>query len=93
MPEARPASRLSLLFPTAGPSRSPGWLVAVGYVVGLAVLAGGALLRQPGVPATTTVWAEDGRIFYAQALRLSFWQTLEQLTTAMPSCSRAWPSR
>jgi hypothetical protein len=76
VPEARPASRLSLLFPTAGPSRSPAWLVAVGYVVGLAVLAGGALLRQPGVPATTTVWAEDGRIFYAQASRLSFWQTL-----------------
>ena len=75
-PEARPATRISLLFPAARASRSPAWLVAVGYVVGLAVLAAGALLRQPGAAATTTVWAEDGRIFYAQASRLSFWQTL-----------------
>jgi len=35
-----------------------------------------ALLRQSGLPATSTIWAEDGRIFYAQALRMSFWQTL-----------------
>ena len=35
-----------------------------------------ALLRQSGLPATSTIWAEDGRIFYAQALRMSFWETL-----------------
>jgi hypothetical protein len=60
----------------AAPSRSPAWLVAAGYVAALAALAGAALIRQPGVPATTTVWAEDGLIYYAQATRLSFWQTL-----------------
>ena len=70
------ASRARLLFPTATPSRSPAWLIVVGYVAALAVLSGAALLRQPGVPATTTVWAEDGLIYYAQAMRLSFWQTL-----------------
>ena len=75
-PGPRHASRVSLLFPLARPSRLPPWLLAVGYVVGLAALTGAALLRQPGVAATSTVWAEDGRIFYAQAMRLSFWRTL-----------------
>ena len=70
------ASRARLLFPTATPSRSPAWLIVAGYVAALAVLSGAALLRQPGVPATTTVWAEDGLIYYAQAMRLSFWRTL-----------------
>ncbi len=70
------ASRARLLFPTATPSRSPAWLIVAGYVAALALLTGAALLRQPGVPATTTVWAEDGLIYYAQAMRLSFWQTL-----------------
>jgi len=35
-----------------------------------------ALLRQAGVPATQTLWAEDGLIFYSQALAHSFWRTL-----------------
>jgi hypothetical protein len=50
--------------------------VAGAYVTGLVAVGAAALLRQSGLPATSTVWAEDGRIFYAQALRMSFWQTL-----------------
>ncbi len=76
VPGPRHANPASLLFPPARPSPLPPWLTAVGYVVGLAILTGAALLRQPGLPATSTVWAEDGRIFYAQAMRLSFWRTL-----------------
>jgi hypothetical protein len=45
-------------------------------VAGLVAVGATALLRQSGLPATSTIWAEDGRIFYAQALRMSFWQTL-----------------
>jgi hypothetical protein len=39
-------------------------------------MAAVALLRQAGVPATQTLWAEDGLIFYSQALAHSFWRTL-----------------
>ncbi|HUC13050.1 MAG TPA: hypothetical protein VMS00_01230, partial [Acidimicrobiales bacterium] len=45
-------------------------------MAGLVAIGAAALLRQSGLPATSTIWAEDGRIFYAQALRMSFWQTL-----------------
>lgn len=45
-------------------------------MAGLVAVGATALLRQSGLPATSTIWAEDGRIFYAQALRMSFWQTL-----------------
>jgi hypothetical protein len=65
-----------LLFPV--PSRPlksrPG--VAGAYAAGLVAVGATALLRQSGLPATSTIWAEDGRIFYAQALRTSFWHTL-----------------
>jgi hypothetical protein len=67
------------LFPTAGRSHLPPWLLALGYVSGFAAVSAAALLRQPGVPATKTVWAEDGRVFYAQATTLSFWRTLTML--------------
>jgi hypothetical protein len=50
--------------------------VAAAYVTGVVAIAATALLRQSGLPATSTIWAEDGRIFYAQALRTSFWHTL-----------------
>ena len=65
-----------LLFPV--PSRPlksrPG--VAGAYAAGLVAVGATALLRQSGLPATSTIWAEDGRIFYAQALSTSFWHTL-----------------
>jgi hypothetical protein len=65
-----------LLFPVpTGPLKSrPS--VAAAYVTGVVAIAATALLRQSGLPATSTIWAEDGRIFYAQALRTSFWHTL-----------------
>ncbi|HXW78165.1 MAG TPA: hypothetical protein VEJ84_01635 [Acidimicrobiales bacterium] len=67
------------LFPTAGRSPLPAWLLATGYVCGWAGLSVVVLLRQSGVPATKTVWAEDGRIFYSQATMSSFWHTLVTL--------------
>jgi hypothetical protein len=50
--------------------------VAGGYALGAALLATVALVRQSGVPATSTVWAEDAKIFYAQALNMPFGRTL-----------------
>jgi hypothetical protein len=67
------------LFPTAGRSPLPAWLLAIGYGCGWAGLSVVVLLRQSGVPATKTVWAEDGRIFYSQATMFSFWHTLGTL--------------
>ncbi|MGC8626264.1 MAG: hypothetical protein ACP5VR_01710 [Acidimicrobiales bacterium] len=65
------------LFPEA-PGRTP-WprpLVAGGYALGLAGLASTALLRQTGVPATQTMWAEDGVVFYSDAMARSLWWSL-----------------
>lgn len=42
-------------------------------------MAGLCLLRQSGLPAWETMWAEDGRFFYSQALSLSFARTLVTL--------------
>ena len=53
-------------------------MVAGGYALGAALLAALALLRQSGVPATDTVWAEDAKIFYAQALNMPFGRALLQ---------------
>jgi hypothetical protein len=50
--------------------------LAGAYVTALVAIGTAALLRQSGLPATSTIWAEDGQIFYAQALRMSFWRTL-----------------
>jgi hypothetical protein len=65
-----------LFFPVPSRSLMPGPSVAGAYVTGLVAVGAAALLRQSGLPATSTIWAEDGRIFYAQALRMSFWQTV-----------------
>lgn len=70
------AVRREPLFPLVGPSGSPRPVLAVGYGVGFALLAAVALVRQAGVSATQTLWAEDGMIFYSQALVHSFWRTL-----------------
>lgn len=64
------------LFPEPPRSTWPRPLVGLGYVAGFALASGLALLRQPGAPATQTVWAEDGVIFYSQAVTHSFWRTL-----------------
>ena len=65
------------LFPPARPTVGgrPA-LVASGYVLGAALLSAVALLRQSGVPATSTAWAEDARVFYAQSLTTPFARTL-----------------
>jgi hypothetical protein len=67
------------LFPVATKSGLPSWLLALGYLGGVAAITIAALLRQPGLAATRTIWAEDGRIFYAQARTMSFWATLTTL--------------
>ena len=68
----------SSLFPLPDRSarRRPKLIVAGTYLVVLVLLSTVALLRQSGLPATRTIWAEDGSIFYADAVRLSFWKTL-----------------
>ena len=43
---------------------------------GAALLARVALVRQSGVPATDTAWAEDAKVFYAQALTTPFGRAL-----------------
>jgi hypothetical protein len=55
--------------PPAAAGRPAAGLLA-GLLAGLAVLAGAAvsLLRQPGVGALGTVWAEDGQVFLAGAV-------------------------
>jgi hypothetical protein len=50
--------------------------VVGGYAIGVALLTAVSLLRQSGVPATQTMWAEDGVVFYADAITRSFWWCL-----------------
>jgi hypothetical protein len=44
--------------------------------VALVALVFVALLRQPGLSATKTLWAEDGQVWYTQALRESFFKSI-----------------
>ena len=67
---------LAPLFPVAPPSSGALAVRAVGYVFGFFIILVLALLRQPGVPATQTIWAEDGVTFYAQALSKPFARSL-----------------
>ncbi len=46
------------------------------YGVAFCILTAVSLLRQSGEPPTNTVWAEDGAIFYSQALNHSFFGAL-----------------
>lgn len=49
-----------------------------GVAVVLLVVAGTglSLLRQVGAPALDTIWAEDGSIFFTEALALPAWQSI-----------------
>jgi hypothetical protein len=67
---------LAPLFPVAAPSPWPTAVLAGGYATGFVVLVALALWRQAGIPAMQTLWAEDGAIFYSQAVTQSFWHTL-----------------
>ena len=64
------------LFPLVPKSRAKRAIVVGGYVAGCAAVAVLALLRQSGTPAWRTLWAEDGRVFYSQALSMPFTRTL-----------------
>jgi hypothetical protein len=53
-------------------SASPRHAAAVSVTVGLlwaATATAAQLARQPGVPSVDTIWAEDGQLFLAEALR------------------------
>lgn len=67
---------LSALFPPAARSELPRPLLVLGYLAGFVALTALALLRQPGLSATRTFWAEDGVIFYTQAMARPVVQTL-----------------
>jgi len=71
-PRWRVATWLGPLFPRAGRTNCPVVVRLFGYAGGLAAMTALALFRQPGVAATRTLWAEDGVIFYAQALSKPF---------------------
>jgi hypothetical protein len=64
------------LFPAARPSGLPRGALGLGYLAGFVVLSATALARQSGVPATRTIWAEDGVIFYTQAVAHPFLHTV-----------------
>lgn len=67
------------LFPLpADPSPWPRPVVVGGYVAALVVLCLVALVRQVGVAATQTIWAEDAVIFYRYALAHAFWWDLHK---------------
>jgi hypothetical protein len=51
-------------------------LVACGYAGGFVLVVVLALARQTGFPATETLWAEDGVIFYSQAVAHPVVETL-----------------
>lgn len=54
----------------------PRALLVVGYIIAWPALAAVVLTRQSGIPAIHTIWAEDGLVFYQQALTRSFPSTL-----------------
>lgn len=78
------AARAGQLFPTAAPSpMSPGRIV-LGYLAGFVLLAIIPILRQSGVPAWNTVWAEDGKVFYQLALTSSVPKALVAIYAGYP---------
>ena len=77
--EACPVGRQSWaepLFPPARRSSLPWPLLVCGYTGGFVLVVVLALARQSGLPATGTLWAEDGVIFYSQAVAHSVLHTL-----------------
>ena len=67
-----PRSRLAELFPQPPPQTRPRSLVIAITAGGAALIALCALLRQPGVAATSSFWAEDGEILYQAVIAHSF---------------------
>lgn len=75
---SRRRAQAMTLFAEASPSRVPRIWTSVGYLAAFGLLSAVSLLRQPGVGAWNTVWAEDGSIFYQGTFHHS---TLGSLTT------------
>src|ERR1039458_2260335 len=64
------------LFPQARTSSWSRPRLACGYIGGFVLVLVLALARQSGVPATKTLWAKDGAIFYSQAVAHTVLHTL-----------------
>jgi hypothetical protein len=71
----KPAEAARALFATAS-ARPMTAAKTAGAVVAVAAAVVVGLLRQPGPGALNTVWAEDGSIFYAQAVDQGPWSAL-----------------
>jgi hypothetical protein len=70
------SERLQPLFPTPTPPRlAKKWAVPA-YLLALPALTGLILIRQSGVSALNSIWAEDGLVFYHDAVTRPFWSTL-----------------
>jgi len=72
----RGLSVLEPLFPDTPPPSRARRAVVILYGIAFFALTTVVLLRQSGVSSTRTIWAEDGPVFYAQALVHPFGQTL-----------------
>lgn len=71
MPVSGVRARLGRAFP---PDRSgtADFATVLRYLAGIIAATLIVLLRQPGVPALDTIWAEDGSVFLADAVNRSF---------------------
>ena len=62
------APNLRLLFEPSARSNRSRRVIVLAYGTAFFALTTVSLLRQSGAPPTDTIWAEDGMIFYPQAL-------------------------
>ncbi len=62
------APNLRLLFEPSARSNRSRRVIVLAYGTAFFALTAVSLLRQSGAPPTDTIWAEDGMIFYPQAL-------------------------
>jgi hypothetical protein len=78
-PDSGPALRRwfsSLFLPAPASQVTPRHVIQAAVAVAAGAAAG--LLRQPGAGAMDTVWAEDGKIFLADATNKSFFRALAE---------------
>ncbi len=64
------------LFPAPSSAPAHRRRTTAGYALAFLCLTAAGLSRQPGVPSTNSIWAEDGKIFYADALNRSYFDAL-----------------
>jgi hypothetical protein len=67
---------LKTLFPVPPASKRPARSTVPLYLAAFIVVTAVCVIRQNGIPPTYTLWAEDGLIFYPQAVTHPFFSTL-----------------